>query len=350
MTTSVTTGRIRLGILGCGAITRSQHLPAAIGNPAIAVTALVDSDAPRAKALAASVGLACTVTNDYRDVLPQVDAILNALPNHLHAPVTLEALRRGVHVLCEKPLATKSADAQACADSAAKEDLVLAVGMNRRFVGSHPLLHSILQSGMLGELQNYDCQYGGEWDWKSASGFYLSRAQAGGGALIDFGVHLLDGLIDWFGPVKEFEYQDDNWGSGIEANAILDLKHEGSYGPITGRMRVSRTLPLKNRTLVHGSEASAEINLSDADAVVVQRSLIGQAVNETMRLEGWANTSSFAKQLENFVNAIRKLEKPAVDGTEAARVLRLVEDCYANANRIPEPWSEVSSRASEVKA
>ncbi len=342
--------KIRLGILGCGAITRIEHLPAALAHGGIELTALVDTDVRRANALGEASRRKCSVGDDFRPILSQVDAFINALPNHLHAPVTLEILRAGVHVLCEKPLATNASDARACAEAAEQNKVVLAVGMNRRFSGSHKLLHLILQEKLLGGIENYDCQYGGAWDWKSASGFYLSRAQAGGGALIDFGVHLLDSLIDWFGPVTGFDYQDDNWGSGLEANAILDLKHEGRHGAISGQVRVSRTFPLKNRLLIRGSEAEGEIANADPDAVMVHRLLQGQRLSETIRLAGFSNTSSFYKQLDNFVQSIRGEQKPEVDGFQAARVLQLVEDCYLNARRIPEPWSEVGSSRHEVLA
>jgi len=224
--------KLRLAFLGCGTITRTQHLPAAISHPGIEVAALVDSDTSRAEALARASGINCFVSSNYRDALKNADAVVNALPNSLHAPVTLELLREGKHVLCEKPLATTSADGRSCGQLAAEKQLVLAVGMNRRFDASHRLLHCVLRDSQIGNVSSYDWQYGGAFEWKSASGFYFSREMAGGGVLMDFGVHLIDSLISWFGPVSAVDYQDDDWGGGIEANCILGLQHEGEYGPV----------------------------------------------------------------------------------------------------------------------
>ncbi len=337
--------QIRLAVLGCGTIVKSQHLPAVLAHPDIVLVALVDADSNRAATLMRSTHLNCKTSTDYASVLGEVDALINALPNHLHAPATLEALGAGVHVLCEKPLATNSADARACAAAAAEKGLVLAVGMNRRYQDNHRLLRMVLEHGMIGELQDYDWQVGGPYDWNAASTFYFSRAEAGGGALIDYGVHLLDSLMDWFAPVTDFQYEDDDWGSGIEANVRLALQHRNRYGTTPGQVRISRTYPLANRLLVRGSEATAELLLSDPDIVVLHRLVGGQSLSETLRLGDGSKPSpnSFHLQLDNFVQSIRGVQTPCVDGLQAAAVLELIERCYAHRRRIPEPWSELET-------
>jgi len=333
--------QIRMAVLGCGTIVKSEHLSAIMAHPRIRLAALVDTDADRAASLARNRFLRCKISTDYRSVLGEVDALLNALPNHLHAPVTLEALQAGVHVLSEKPLAITSADARACASVAAERNLVLAVAMNRRFQDNHTLLKAVLDQGVLGTLEDYTWQVGGPYDWNSASGFYFSKAQAGGGALIDYGVHLLDSLVDWFGPVKDFKYEDDDWGSGIEANVRLSVQHVGVYGAVSGQVRVSRTYTLPNRLLVRGSDAHAELPLSSPQAVVLHRQLNGHAVTDTLTFPAKSSPSSFYLQVNNFVRSIEHLESPRVDGWQAAAVLELIENCYARRTRLPEPWSEV---------
>jgi predicted dehydrogenase len=331
---------IRLAILGCGAITRSEHIPTVSAHPGMQLAALVDTDLSRANALIQNRGLSCKAVADYREVLGQVDAVINALPNHLHVSSNMDCLRACVHVLCEKPLAITAAEARSCTEFAEEKKLVLAVGMNRRFVSSHPLLKLIIEEGLLGSIQDYDFQCGGAFDWRSASGFYFDRAKAGGGALVDFGVHMLDSVIDWFGPVSAFDYQDDDWGSGIEANLFLDVQHAGRFGDIPGHLRLSRTFELKNRMLVRGSAASAEISVHDPEVVVIHRALGGAPVSETLRLENFPGGSSYSRQLDNFVTSIANRGKPEVDGWQAVRVLELIESCYAHKRRIAEPWAE----------
>jgi predicted dehydrogenase len=267
--------------------------------------------------------------------------------------VIIDALNAGVHVLCEKPLATSSADARACCELAAQKNLILAVGMNRRFQPGSLILRSVLEEGLLGKVQSYDCQYGGSYDWETTSGFYFSKAQAGGGVLIDYGVHLLDSLVDWFGPIVSLDYQDDDWGGGIEANAILDLHHQGNYGEIHGHMRLSRSYELANRLSVQGSECWSESPASDTDVVLLHRRLAGQDATMTVRRPEAAvgfRSNSFYKQLENFVRSVQGTEPPVVDGWQALSIIELIEQCYAHRRRIPEPWSELDHARSEVSS
>ena len=333
--------RIRIAILGCGAITRNAHLKTVLLHPELDLVALVDVDPARARLVAESVAAKCQIVSDYRSIFGRVDAVINALPNHMHAAVNREVLNSGLHVLCEKPLATTAADARTCCELAQQKNRLLAVGMNRRFVDSHILLKLVLDQGLLGTLDGYDWEWGGIFDWKSASGFYFSRPLAGGGVLIDVGIHLLDSVIDWFGPVSAFDYQDDDWGSGIEANAILDLEHDGPYGRVKGRLRLSRTSTLKNRFFLRGGFATAEISLAKTDAVILHRDLASMPVSQTLSLEGSSSGDSYTKQMDNFVGSVRGRETLRVDGWQAMRVIELVETCYARKRRIPEPWSEL---------
>ena len=340
---------IRLAILGCGAITRSEHIPAVAAHPGVELVALVDSDLSRAEALIRNRNLSCQAVADYHEIFSQVDAVINALPNHLHLSSNQECLNAGLHVLCEKPLAITAADARACTEFAEQKKLVLAVGMNRRFAASHPLLKLITEDGLLGTVQDYDFQYGGAFDWRSASGFYFDRAKAGGGALMDFGVHMLDSVLDWFGPVSWFDYQDDDWGSGIEANVLLEVKHKSPFGEIPGHLQISRTFSLKNRLLVRGSAATAEISVHDPEVVVIHRPLAGVPVSQTLRLENFPGAKSYYRQLDNFVTSIMQGSKPEVDGWQAVRTLELVENCYAHKRRIAEPWSEIGTARIEAR-
>jgi predicted dehydrogenase len=335
---------IRLGILGCGAITAGNHLPSAVAHPYVRITALVDCDLGRARLLRRHFHLECEIAADYETVLGRLDAVIIALPNYLHAPAILAAVKAGVHVLCEKPLALTVAEARVCSEAAQRQNVLLAVGMQWRFRDSSVLLPLVLDEGLLGSLLDYDWEHGHQWDWAATSGFYFSRVQAGGGVLIDIGVHALDSLIQWFGPVAHCEYRDDNWGGNIEANSILTLHHIGHQGEVTGRVRLSRTFTLKNRLLVRGKQSQAEIHAADPNTIVLHRVLGGQNVSEILRTNGTtsaAPVNPFYRQLDNFVKSIGGTQELVSDGWQAVEVMELVERCYGQAGRIPEPWSEI---------
>jgi predicted dehydrogenase len=343
--------RIRLGILGCGAITQNAHLPAALRHPGVKVTALVDVDLNRARLLQRFIGPSCVVAERFSHVLGNVDAAIIATPNHLHASTTIDVLKAGAHVLCEKPLALSASDARACCEVAHAKGLVLAVGMNRRFEDCQVLLRRLLEDGALGSLASYDWECGSPWEWETASGFYFSRAQAGGGVLMDVGIHLLDSLLDWFGPVHQVDYQHDDWGSGIEANALLKLHHSGRFGEVTGSVKLSRTYQLRNRLIVSGSAASTVLPNADRSLITVHRPLGGHEATMTLRLtETGRSEDSFSRQMSDFVESIQNHRQATVDGWQAVRLIELLEQCYAQARRLPEPWAEVGKMGHEAGA
>ena len=333
--------KLRLAILGCGAIVRGQHLPAAVLHPDIELAGLVDTETSRAEKLRAAYGLNCKIANDYRQLLTEVDAVVNALPNHLHFPVNLAAMQAGVHVLSEKPLATNATEAKTCCDVAEQNRVTLAVGMSRRFQPGHQLMELLLRREELGKVREYDWESGSAWSWKASSGFYFSREQAGGGVFIDIGVHVLDCLFHWIGPITQFEYRDDNWGSGIEANAILHTVHDGPQGQVRGRVRLSRTFTLKNRFLLTCEQGTASLHEDRPEEVAILKRNDGQGLSMTVHPNSAAKGTPFYLQLDNFVQSVRGQGTPLVSGRDALAVAEFVEGCYASAERIPEPWSEI---------
>ena len=95
---------LRIGVIGCGAVAAKYHLPALQQAAGGRVTALVDTCLERAGELAADYGVEHVAT-DYRVVLDHVDALVLALPHHLHVIIGVDVLKAGKHVLMEKPLA-----------------------------------------------------------------------------------------------------------------------------------------------------------------------------------------------------------------------------------------------------
>lgn len=194
----MTEGKVRVGVLGLGAIAQVVHLPvlAEIGD--IELVAVCDADKAKAKAIAARFGIPHVFETDeavFKSDL--VDAIVICTPSHLHEPQAIAALEGGKHVLVEKPLALSaeaSARVVAAADKAGK---VLMVAMNNRFRPDSLALKPFVDGGELGDV----FLARGAWlnrkvrvvrpTWRHR------RATAGGGAMMDLGVQTLD-LAMWF--------------------------------------------------------------------------------------------------------------------------------------------------------
>jgi len=135
-----TKGPVRIGIIGCGAIAEGAHLPAVLSSPQVELAAISDLNASRLQYLRRRYRLGPIAFQDYREVVGRVDAVILALPNHLHAPVGVELLSRGIHVLCEKPLAVTRHECEQLTQAARSAASILAVGFVARFSGSYSRL------------------------------------------------------------------------------------------------------------------------------------------------------------------------------------------------------------------
>src|SRR6185503_6990173 len=203
--------------------------------------AVVDRDLDRAQALARKWGVVRAVA-DVGGVAGEIDAAIVALPNHLHAPVAVELLRRRIPVLVEKPMAPTVAECDAMIAAAGEAGVPLAVGLEFRFFDSTATVRELLAAEIVGPLQSFELRQGVIPRWPFASDFVLRKESAGGGVLADFGVHVLDLLLCWLGEWRDVECRDDSLG-GLESDAELGLTFASGIG---GTVEVSRTRNLRN--------------------------------------------------------------------------------------------------------
>jgi predicted dehydrogenase len=191
--------RLRVGIIGGGAITQVAHLPVLKKLKSIELPAICDTDLPKARALADRFGVK-DAFDDIEDLLryEALDAVVICTPNHLHESHILAALSANLHVLVEKPLAMSSASAQRIMRAAEKRDRLVMVGMNHRYRPDVQIVRSFVQGGELGAIESVR----GSWHVFRPSrpqlGWRQRRDQAGGGAMLDLGLSVLD-LGLWLG-------------------------------------------------------------------------------------------------------------------------------------------------------
>ncbi len=184
---------VRLGIIGGGAIVQVAHLPVLRKTKAVELVALCDSDLVKARALAERSGIP-NVYDDFEDLLQheQLDAVLIATPNHLHESHILAALSAGLHVLVEKPMALTAAGAQKVIRAADKRGRVVMVGMTHRYRPDVQAVRSFVQAGELGEISSARASWHLARPSRAALGWRQKRSEAGGGAMLDLGLTMLD--------------------------------------------------------------------------------------------------------------------------------------------------------------
>jgi predicted dehydrogenase len=215
-------GDVRVGIIGVGAIAQLAHLPALAKLKDVEVVALCDNDGPKAAAIAERFGVARVFT-DIEDLLEiEMDAVIIATPNHLHEPHVLSALKNGVNVLCERPLALSSRGAERILAAAERSKRKVKVGNNHRFRSDVQQLVRFLEGGELGRLHSVRA---GEYRFGNPhAGWRRRRAEAGGGAFLEHGLPLLDlalWLADFPRPVRVTAAAEGPRTPGAVENSML---------------------------------------------------------------------------------------------------------------------------------
>lgn len=258
---------VRLVLAGCGAVTRAYYGPALARLERAGVLAVVGIFDPDEKAMASA-----------REMLPKAaamsrfggllalgaDAAIIASPPRFHADQAVEALEAGLHVFCEKPLATTICDADRIIAAASAKGLSAAVGLVRRQFPSTRSIKEMLESGAIGRLLTVTCFEGGPFDWPVGSPRYFGKMESGGGVLQDIGTHCLDLLNWWLGTPTDVHYSDDAMG-GIEANCLVRL----SYDETDVRVRLSRDWARPNRYHFEGDRGWIGWTVGDTETIEV---------------------------------------------------------------------------------
>jgi len=190
--------RIRVGIIGQGRSGYAIHADHLRRDRRYRIVAVVDPIPERRKQAEQEFGAESYA--DYRQMLDRkdLDLVVNATPSHLHVPVTLEFLRAGFNVLCEKPLARRVADVDRLIRAAKKAGKLLAIYQQSRFAPYFVQIRKVIQSGVLGRIVMIRCTWNGfsrRWDWQTLQEY-------DGGNLLNTGPHPLDQMLQLFGDGK----------------------------------------------------------------------------------------------------------------------------------------------------
>ena len=317
-------GPLRLGILTCGTIVTAGHLPAfaALGKDAVDVVAFSSRTRATAEGAAAQWGSGAVV-DDWRAVLERddVDAVDICSPNALHAEMAIAAAQAGKHVLVEKPIAVTLAEADAMIDAAASAGVVLMAAHNVRFAAPYAAAASAVATGMLGEIVGVRAAFGhaGPQAWAPASTWFREPGVAGGGALLDLGIHVADLLRavtgDELEEVSAF-LRRTSVDAVEEAGQVAFSLRGGGIGTFHASW-VARPGP-DHQLVVHGTEGSLSIERGQAVVRPADR-------GEKVVVEPPAGAPDL---FGSFVAAGRGEAAPAVTGEDGRAALANVAAAY----------------------
>lgn len=250
--------KVRWGVLSTARIGVEKVIPAMQQGQYSEVRALASRDLGRARGAASRLGLA-KAYGSYEELLedPEIEAIYNPLPNHLHVPWSLRALAAGKHVLCEKPIALRAAEAQTLLDAARRHpELKVMEAFMYQFHPQWQRVQELVGTGAIGELRTVHSVFS---YFNADPQNIRNRADFGGGGLMDIGCYSISVSRLLFGAEPErvcgiAEY-DARFGVDRLASGILD------FGRGTATFTCSTQLVPYQRVQIFGTSGCIEVEL-----------------------------------------------------------------------------------------
>lgn len=323
--------KLKVGVIGCGSIARRRHLLEYEANSNVEIIAVCDVVPERAEEMATQYNAKAFV--DYKDLLATegLDAVSVCLPNYLHAPVSIDALNAGYHVLCEKPMAISKEEAEKMIEAAEKNDKKLMIGHNQRFVSSHQKAKELIDSGAIGKIYSFRTTFGHPgpeaWSIDGRESWFFDKEQAFIGALGDLGVHKSDLIRYLLGEITEvgaFVETNAKEDTEIDDNAVCIVKTEnGVIGTITASW--AYVAGGDNSTVIYGENAILRLENDPVYSLIVQYKN-GETVNyeldkiQTNEEDGQTNTHV----IDHFVDAIIHDKEPLINGEEGMKSLAVI--------------------------
>lgn len=264
--------KINVGFIGCGRIAQGRHIPEASQMEEVHLAGYFNRTREKAEEMAKKYG--GKVYSTYQEMLDDenIDAVVISVANILHGEITMEALKKGKHVLCEKPMATSLEESVQMVKLAEETGKVLDIAHNQRLAPAHVEARELLKLGTIGRVLTFRTTFGngGPEEWSSTPGkevWFFYEDAAGMGVMGDLGIHktdLISYLLDenvvevfaTFGTLDKKDSQGELITVDDNATAVFKMSNG-----IIGTMTVSWTYygPEDNSTIIYGTEGIMSI-------------------------------------------------------------------------------------------
>ena len=222
-----------VAVIGCGRIADMAHLPALSEMEDVRIKYACDILIEKAREKQEKYPKIENILTDYKEVLAdeEVDAVFVLTPNYAHYTITMDALRAGKHVLCEKPITVNYALSVEMAQEAEKQGKMLNIGVCNRYQKSVEMLREWVEEGKFGNLYHVYCSFRDFRCIPGLGGAFTTKSQSGGGVLIDWGIHFLDLILYVLGGAKIKSVTCDAYSE--MAKNMKEYKYHGMWAEDT---------------------------------------------------------------------------------------------------------------------
>ncbi|MDD5354837.1 MAG: DegT/DnrJ/EryC1/StrS family aminotransferase, partial [bacterium] len=310
---------IKIGVIGCGQM-GEWHFSAYRNNPNVQMTAFVDTDISKTEPFAKKMG--GKSYSSVKEMLKneKLDGVSICTIPATHKDIVLDLLNAGVNVLCEKPLAISAAQAEDMTRKADEKKLLLYTAYKFRFFEEVLKAKELIDKEQLGNILSFRLMLGGAQNMSGT--WYTDKALSGGGVIIDTASHALDLVNYLFGEVESVKTRlNKQQEIAVEDTANMELVlKKGGHGTID--ISWSLPVPTQNYLEIFGTDGTA---LLDFKGITYKF----KTWDEWKRLDNQRDSKqAFARQIDNFVNAIAGNQSKTIGNEDGLKAQRLIEEAY----------------------
>ena len=340
----------RIGIIGAGAIGRVHAT--AIQDLGLSIGGIVDIDPKAGKKLAEDFGGVPTMTDSAQLFADKdIDAVIVAVPNVDHASLAIAAMQAGKDVLLEKPMGMNAQQCKQINQVARENERVLQIGYVHRYSAVGQAAKKFIDSGDLGNIYHVKAQLSRRRGIPGLGGWFTTRAESGGGPLIDIGVHVIDLVMYLLGgrspvrvsgkaysnfgsPIKDYVYES-MWAGPPRPEGVFDVEDEAHA---LLHFDDGATLALDVAWAANAPAESVPENLmgffGDKGGLTFQ--LYGDHLNLATEVNRHNADSKiflpdvkmYNLQIEGFLQAVKDRSKPMVTGQQGEAVQSVIDAIY----------------------
>jgi predicted dehydrogenase len=265
-----------------------------------------------------------------------VEVISVCLPNHLHLPVTLAALKAGKHVVCETPPTISAAEARKIAAAAAKHGKTVLYAMQRRFGGNEQAAKQAVDKGYAGNVVHARASWTRTRGVPSGTGWYTDRAKSGGGAIMDLGLHMLDLAWSLLGQPKPliafatFPPPAGETALAVESAGFALLKFEGGKSLELAASWYLNQPPQQQGAVcrVYGDKGALEVYRAGGPALYRSFGANGEAKETPLKLPRLTHHAAMMRHLRE---CLLGKATPIVGADQGVTLMAMVDAIYKSA-------------------
>lgn len=316
--------RIKLAVIGCGAVAEICHLPVLKHMGEFDIRYLVDVSEDRINLLKERLGIKGEPILDYQEVLSNrdIDAVMVLTPPKFHYKMVIDAANAGKHVFCEKPFAMNTQEAEEMIKVCNDNKVKLLVGFNFRFIPQFSKIKELIDKGFFGKLiGGHSTFFGNAFDWPSVSKFQYNKAE-GGGALFEMGVHHID-LMNWFfGEANTIFSKVVSLNNNVvddNASVFIQYKNGANCIVYTGWNKLSI-----NTITVMGTDGYATASTRKNEVLYYRKDLVSQA---PIRIKV-KRLFPYEAELKYFHDLILNKNSSLMSAKEIINSVKVIEKAY----------------------